>query len=378
VGAVATHPSALPPLDHEQLLVRRGPRSGLLTIVAVHSTVRGPSLGGCRMWTYAEPTDAVRDALRLSRAMTYKAAVAGLPLGGGKGVIMLEPGMRLTARRRRDALRDFGETVERLGGAYVTAEDVGVSSRDMPVIAEETTHVSGLAVSRGGSGDPSPFTALGVETAIAATCAAAFGSPDLRGRSIAVIGLGHVGSRVATRCARAGATLVVADLDERKRALAERLGASWSTPAEALGADVDLVAPCALGGLLDAESVASLRCRAIAGAANNQLASDDVAELLAARGILWAPDFVVNAGGIVNIAVELEPSGYDAATARRRVRMIGRTLAEIFASAATAGVTPLAAASALGERRLAEAAAASRGALASRRVLAHRAKPTAG
>jgi leucine dehydrogenase len=305
------------------------------------------------VWSYDHPALAVRDALRLARAMTYKAACADQPLGGGKGVIALPPGLRLTGRLRRDALLDFGETVDRLGGRYVTAEDVGIASRDMTVIAETTAHVTGLATSRGGSGDPSPFTALGVEAALRTTAAQVFGDSSLRGRSVAVIGLGHVGSRVAARCARAGATLVLADVDPAKRALADRLGARWTTPARALTAKVDLLSPCALGGLLDEAVVPRLRCRAIAGAANNQLATDAVADQLAARGIVWAPDFVVNAGGIVNIAVELEPTGYDAAVARRRVRAIGETLAQIFAAAEAAGTTPLAAALALGEQRLA-------------------------
>jgi leucine dehydrogenase len=347
----------LPPLDHEELYVRRGPRSGLPTIVAVHSTVLGPALGGCRMWSYEDPTLAARDALRLSRAMTFKAACADQPLGGGKGVIALPPGTRLTGRLRRDALLDFGETVEQVGGRYVTAEDVGIGSRDMPVIAETTRFVSGLATSRGGSGDPSPFTALGVEAAIRTTCAEVFGTPSLAGRTIAVIGLGHVGSRVARRCARAGAGLLLADVDESKRALAQQLGAEWTTPARALRAKVDLLSPCALGGTFDHETVPRLRCRAIAGAANNQLATDAVADLLAEREILWAPDFVVNAGGIVNIAVEFEPGGYDAGIARRRVRAIGDTLAEIFADASERRTTPLAAAVARGELRLAAAQA---------------------
>lgn len=345
----------LPPLDHEELYVRRGPRSGLTTIVAVHSTVRGPALGGCRVWNYDHPALAVRDALRLARAMTYKAACSDQPLGGGKGVIALPPGLRLTGALRRDALLDFGETVDRLGGRYVTAEDVGIAARDMAVMAEATRHVSGLATRLGGSGDPSPFTALGVEAAIRTTLAQVFdGDSSLNGRTIAVIGLGHVGSRVAQRCARAGARLVVADVDPAKRALADRLGARWTTPAAALTAKVDLVSPNALGGLLDEAIVPRLRCRAIAGAANNQLATDGVAEALQRRGIVWAPDFVVSAGGIVNIAVELEPSGYDAAVARRRVRAIGATLAEVFAADADR-MTPLAAALALGEQRLAAA-----------------------
>lgn len=310
------------------------------------------------MWTYDHVALAVRDALRLAHAMTYKAAVAGLALGGGKGVIVVPPGERLTGRRRRDALLDFGETVDALGGRYLTAEDVGIGSRDMPVIAQRTAHVTGLSRERGGSGDPSPFTAIGVHASIETTLRHAFGDPSPRGRSVAVIGLGHVGSRVARLLARAGASLVVADVDDAKRALADRLGARWATPRDALTADVDLVSPCALGGLLDEVTVPRLRCRAIAGAANNQLATEQVAAQLAARGILWAPDFVVNAGGIVNIAVEFERGGYDAAVARSRTRAIGATLDEIFSAADGNGVTPLAAASALGERRLAEAAAA--------------------
>jgi leucine dehydrogenase len=328
-------------------------------MVAIHSTARGPSLGGCRMWTYAGVSHAVRDVLRLSRAMTYKAACADLPLGGGKGVIALpgaRDGLRLAGARRRDALRDFGDAVEALGGRYLTAEDVGIGSPDMPVIAERTAYVTGLARARGGSGDPSPFTAIGVEAAIRTTCERLFGSPSLHGRTIAVLGLGHVGSRVARLCARGGAQLVVSDVDLRKRALAERLGARWTTPRRALTAKVDVLSPCALGAILDEAVVPHLRCRAIAGAANNQLSEERVADLLAARGILWAPDFVVNAGGIVNIAVELRPGGYDPAVARRDCRRIGATLAEVLDAAEAAGVTPLAAANALAQRRLAAAA----------------------
>lgn len=310
------------------------------------------------MWTYPDVKLAVRDVLRLSRAMTYKAAVANLPMGGGKGVIALPPGMHLTGAARRAAFLDFGDAVETLGGRYLTAEDVGVASRDMPVIAERTQHVTGLARSRGGSGDPSPFTALGVEAAIRATCARVFGSSALRGRSIAVVGLGHVGSRVAARCARAGADLVVADIDTGKRATAEKLGARWTTPSRAMTAKVDVLVPSALGGVLDAAIVPKLRCRAIAGPANNQLTEDAVAAQLAERDILWAPDYVVSAGGIVNISVELTDGGYDAATARRNTLAIGETLEEVFAVAEAERITPLAAAAALAERRLLTSAAA--------------------
>jgi leucine dehydrogenase len=321
--------------------------------VAVHSTARGPSLGGCRLWVYDDSRAAVRDVLRLSRAMTFKSAVAGLPLGGGKGVIMARPGTPLTSGRRRDALHDFGDTVAALDGRYVTAEDVGTSSRDMNVIAERTTHVAGLSRRRGGSGDPSPFTALGVEAAVRVAVRRALGHVSLRGRTVALTGFGHVGSRLATRLARAGARLLVADVDPARRPAAERLGARWISAEEALTAPVDVYAPCALGGVLDEGTAKRLQAPVVAGAANNQLADDAVADMLAARGVLWAPDFVANAGGIINIAVELE--GYDAARARRRVQGIGDTLEQIFADAAGAGVTPLAAALELARRRLDEA-----------------------
>jgi leucine dehydrogenase len=333
--------------------VRRGPRSGLYTLVAVHSTMRGPSLGGCRLWAYGDAQLAMRDVLRLSRAMTFKAAVADLALGGGKGVIMAPRGERLTTRRRHAALLDFGDLVESLDGRYITAEDVGTSSRDMSVIAQRTAHVAGLARSRGGSGDPSPFTALGVEASIRAACERAFSDPSLHGRSVSVLGLGHVGSRVAKRCARAGARLIVADVDESRRGLAEQLGARWATPDQAWEAEVDVLAPCALGGLIDDDAVPRLRCRVIAGAANNQLADERIAERLRARGILWAPDFVANAGGLINIAQEA--GGYDPAVARRRVRGIAETLRQIFDRADSAGETPLAAAMELARGRLAAA-----------------------
>jgi leucine dehydrogenase len=346
------------PLTHEALLVRRGRRSGLYTIAAVHSTARGPSLGGCRMWTYADVRAAVRDALRLSRAMTYKSAVAGLPLGGGKGVICLPAGSSPPAGdERRAVLLDFGETVEALGGAYITAEDVGTSEPDMRTISEVTSHVSGLAVESGGSGDPSPWTAVGVEAAIRVACERVFGSESVEGRTIAVVGVGHVGGPLAEALARGGAKLVLADINSSRRELADRLGAEWTDPRAALAAEVDVLAPCALGGVLDDESVPLLRCRAIAGAANNQLAADHVGELLAARGILWVPDFVANAGGVVNIAVELEPEGYDTARAESRVRAIGDTVRTVLDHAEATGTTPLAAAMEIAHRRVDEASA---------------------
>jgi leucine dehydrogenase len=273
------------------------------------------------MWTYVDSRAAVRDALRLSRAMTFKSAVAGLPLGGGKGVIMLPAGTAPpTGEQRRAVLLDFGENVQTLEGAYLTAEDVGTSEPDMQVIAEVTPHVTGLGVERGGSGDPSPWTALGVEAAIRVGCERVFGDASLEGRTIAVVGVGSVGGRLAELLAEGGARLLLADIDDGRRELADRLGAGWTDPDTALLAEVDVLAPCALGGVLNDRTVPQLRCRAIAGAANNQLADDTVGELLAARGILWVPDFVANAGGVVNISVELEPEGYDTARAEARVR----------------------------------------------------------
>ena len=331
--------------------MNRGPRSGLFCFVAVHSTARGPALGGCRIWRYDDTRAAMRDALRLSRAMTYKSAVAGLPLGGGKGVIMLpEP---VDARRRKAALRDFGDTVDELRGKYVTAEDVGTSAKDMETIAEQTRFVTGLSRKRGGSGDPSPWTALGVEATIRASLERKLGSADPKGRTIVINGLGHVGAALAKLLAKAGAKLVVADIDRSKKQLADQLGARWVTPGKALTASADVFAPCALGGILDHESVPALQAPIVAGAANNQLADDAIADLLAERGILWAPDFVANAGGIINIAVELEDGGYDTGRARERVLAVGDTLRSVLDLAEAERTTPLAAAQALARTRLA-------------------------
>ena len=322
----------------------------------MHSTARGPSLGGCRIWTYSDSRAAVRDALRLSRAMTFKSAVAGLPLGGGKGVIMLPAGTAPpTGEERRAVLLDFGETVQTLDGAYLTAEDVGSSEPDMQVISEATPHVTGLATERGGSGDPSPWTALGVEAAIRVACERVFGTPSLEGRRVAVVGVGSVGGRLAELLAAGGADLVLADIDDRRRELADRLGARWTDPQSAFTADVDVLAPCALGAVLDEDTVPLLRCRAIAGAANNQLADDEVGALLAARDILWIPDFVANAGGVVNIAVELEPEGYAVERAETRVRAVADTVRTVLDHADATGATPLTAAMEIAHRRVSEA-----------------------
>jgi leucine dehydrogenase len=337
-------------LDHEGLVIRRGRRSGVYTIVAVHSTKLGPALGGCRMWRYASSADGARDALRLARAMTFKAAAAGVPLGGGKGVICARPGGPPGGDERRQILLDFADTVNVLDGAYITAEDVGTSSEDMIAIREGTEHVAGLPESHGGSGDPSPLTALGVEAAMLACCEHVFGSRDLSGRSVAVVGVGRVGSRLAELLSRAGASLFVADIDESKRSFAEKLGARWCDPNVALQADVDVLAPCALGGVINESNVERLRCALVCGSANNQLAHEGLAEDLQARNILYAPDFVANAGGLINIAVERD--GYDRERALQRVRGIEETMNELLDEAEAGRSTPLAAAHRLARRRL--------------------------
>jgi leucine dehydrogenase len=341
-------------LDHEELVIRRGRRSGLYTIVAVHSTALGPALGGCRMWRYESSADGARDALRLSRAMTYKAAACGLDLGGGKGVICLPPGRAPIGSARRDALLDFGDTVNVLEGSYITAEDVGTGAEDMSVIAEATPHVTGLDRGRGGSGDPSPFTALGVAGAMRACCERVFGDPDLEGRTVAIVGAGRVGSQLAKRLSRAGAKLLVADIDESRRMrVADLPETSWTDPSSAMLAEVDIVAPCALGGVIDQVNVGRLRCRIVCGSANNILAHEGLADDLAAEGILYAPDFIANAGGLINVALELD--GYEAAKAEERAAGIEETMRALLEEAAAAGITPLAAAYRLARRRLKEA-----------------------
>ncbi|MGI8801009.1 MAG: Glu/Leu/Phe/Val family dehydrogenase [Solirubrobacteraceae bacterium] len=333
---------------HEHLLVSRGRRSGAQTIVAVHSTALGPALGGARMWRYPALEDAVEDALRLSAAMTLKAAVAGLPLGGGKAVIRLPEG----AEPDREAvLRDFADAVNLLGGRYITAEDVGTTSADMALLASFTDHVVGRPRAGGGSGDPGDFTAAGVLAAMRACCREVFGTPDLSGRTVAIIGLGSVGEHLARRLAALGARLELCDIDPAKRRLAAELGATWrADPAQAHGAAVDILAPCALGGLIDGRRAAELRCRIVCGAANNQLDRDDRAAGLADRGILYAPDFIVNAGGLINVALEL--TGYDLGLATRRADDIEGVLGRVLVGAREAGVTPLAAAKELAARRL--------------------------
>jgi leucine dehydrogenase len=318
--------------DFEDVRVIQGPRSGWTMAVAVHRTVEGRSLGGCRMWAYASPADAVADVERLASSMSFKAAAAGLRLGGGKGVIALPAGASPEPDRRRDALRDFAELVESFGGSYVTAQDVGVSLEDMNYVSRFTSHVAGHPVEDGGAGDPSPYTAHGVEIAIRASLR---GEP-LAGKRVVVIGLGHVGGELARRLAHAGARLAVTDVNPDRRALATELGAEW-VEGDALFLEADVIAPCALGGVLDEDTVPRLNAPVVAGAANNQLANDGVAALLHERGVLWAPDFIANAGGLIAVSDELY--GFDLARVERRIAAIGDTLAEVYERTSTSTLT---------------------------------------
>jgi leucine dehydrogenase len=337
-------------LDHEELAVQQGERSGVTMAVAIHSTRLGPALGGARLWHYERDDDGIADALRLAEAMTYKAAAAGLELGGGKGVICAPTSAPPAGELRHAILHDFGDLVESLGGRYITAEDVGTSTKDMVEIATRTTYVTGMPVEQGGAGDPSPFTALGVQAAMRAACTRAFGTSDLSRRSVAVVGLGHVGERLARGLAAAGAELALSDIDLDKRSIADELGADWLTPDAALVAARDVIAPCAVGGAINSGNVGALRCRVVCGAANNQLADESLAKRLDRRGIVYAPDFIANAGGLINVYRELHR--YDANRALDLVLRIERVMTDVFDHADEAGTTALEAARALARRRL--------------------------
>ncbi|TQS40705.1 Glu/Leu/Phe/Val dehydrogenase dimerization domain-containing protein [Cryptosporangium phraense] len=327
---------------HEELHVTAGRRSGVPIALAIHSTALGQALGGCRIWHYADWRDGVEDALRLSSAMTAKNALAGLANGGGKTVAVLPPAARPD---RRELLLDVGDAVAALGGRYGTGPDVGSSSDDMTVIGERTSHVFCRPVADGGSGSSSPGTAAGVIAALRATV------PDLASGRFAVVGLGSVGADVARRLAAAGARLTVSDVRPDAKALADELGADWASPDEALTAEGDVLVPAALGGVLTADLVPSLRCRAIVGPANNQLASPDVAGLLHERGIRWAPDYVVSAGGIIHaVATELYREAPEVVEAR--IEGIGDTLTRVYDLADAQHLTPAAAAEQLVAERL--------------------------
>ena len=327
----------------------RRARSGLRTIIAVHSTLLGPSLGGARFYPYEDEAVALEDVLRLSRAMTEKAALAGLAQGGGKAVIIGDP----TLVKTPDLLRDFAAAVNGLDGRYITAEDVGTTQDDMDLIRETTPFVAGTATSRGGSGDPSSATALGVVVAMEAAAAHRWGD-DLQGKTVCVVGAGKVGEEVIRLLVQRRAVVIAADVNHDKADAAIRTGAiRLIDPSDAPGATADILCPCALGGLLTEDAVPDLHCAIIVGAANNQLASTQVADSLAAAGILYVPDFLANAGGVINIAEEAH--GYDRARAVKAVGQIRDTTTLVLERAEARGITPLAAAEEVVAKRLARA-----------------------
>jgi leucine dehydrogenase len=341
----------LPEFTHERVEVRTGERSGLFIAVALHSSTLGPALGGARMWTYPHWSAALGDALRLSSAMTLKNAAAGLDAGGGKAVIGLPEGTVLDAERRRAAYLDLGDAVEALGGSYRTAEDVGSTAEDMLVVRERTVHVVGLPDAAGGSGEPSGPTSIGVYEALRATLERVTGTPDVAGRRITISGLGQVGGRLAVRLATEGAVLTVTDVNPAKRDLARELGAAWATPGEEHLVAADVLVPAGIGGLLTDEVIDALDVRAVCGPANNPLADRSGAERLARRGILYTPDFVANAGGVIWLD-GVDTHVGDRAEMLQRVAAIGDTVRRIFDAAEERGVTPLAAAEALAAERL--------------------------
>ena len=336
--------------DHEQLVVQTGERSGATMVVAIHSTALGPALGGARLWRYLRDEDGISDALRLARGMTFKTAAAGLDLGGGKGVICAPSTEPPTGAEREALLLDFGDLVDSLGGRYITAEDVGTSPEDMVVIASRTPHVTGLPAERGGTGDPSPFTAAGVQAAMRAAALFAFGTSSLEGRHVVVAGLGHVGEKLARGLADAGAVLTISDIDSGKRAVAESLGARWIAAGAAVEAECDILAPCAVGGAINHGNVEALRCRIVCGAANNQLADEALAKTLTERGVLYTPDFIANAGGIINVYRELH--SFSEERAMELALAIETTTAQILTRAERESMTPLDAAYNLAHERL--------------------------
>ena len=303
--------------------------SGLRAIVGIHSTRLGPGIGGTRIYPYETEAAAIDDVTRLAQGMSYKAASARLPHGGGKAVIIAPRDLPTWSVEKRAALfRAFGQFVDRLGGRYITTEDSGTSPTDMDVVRTMTKHVLGTSPEKGGSGDPSPFTALGVRRGIEAIAHKIFDKPDLKGLHVAVQGVGHVGAHLARELHHAGARLTICDVDATRRAaIAAELGAAVVDVDKILEVECDILAPCALGGALTEAVVPKLKTKAVAGAANNQLRTPAVGAALQARGIWYAPDYVINGGGLINVAAEY--AGYDATKARKKTIEIYDTIANI-------------------------------------------------
>lgn len=313
------------PEGFERLVLATDADAGLRALICIHSTVLGPAAGGCRMWPYASDAEAIADVTRLARGMTYKNAMAGLGLGGGKSVIIGDARTDKTPA----LMRAFGRAVEALRGRYYTAEDVGISPEDMAFAAEETRYAVGLS---GASGDPSPWTAEGVFRCLLTGATHVWGDPSLTGRRVLVQGLGHVGMSLAGKLHDAGATLIVTDIHEAAlREARHRLGATVCAPDAVFDQQIDIFAPCALGGVLTGDSVARLAAKLVCGAANNQLASPEVADDLRARGITYLPDYVVNAGGIISVASEIHGKGDE--WRQTRLDAIAGRVAEMLARA---------------------------------------------
>lgn len=330
--------------DHESVLIARDTASGYHGIIALHSTALGPAVGGTRFWNYASEEEALTDALRLSHGMTYKTALAGLPLGGGKSIIIGNN----TASNREALLRAHGRFVETLKGRYITAEDVGTSPADMEIVRLETQYVAGLI---GRSGDPSPFTARGVFRAIQASTRFLWNSDDLSGLRVAIQGCGHVGYHLAKLLHEAGAKLLVTDVDHtRTSRVVEAFGAERVGVNEIFGVAADIFAPCALGGVINDQTLPELKVQIVAGAANNQLLDERHGDMLRERNILYVPDYVANAGGVLNGCIEL--LGWEADNASRKVDEIYDTILSILQSARAQGITTNKAADRLAEDRL--------------------------
>ncbi len=332
---------------HEEVLFGFDRVSGLRSIIAIHSTVLGPALGGTRFFPYPDEKSALRDVLRLSKGMTLKAAAAGIDLGGGKAVIIGNP----LTDGSEPLFRSFGRVVDSLGGAFITAEDVGTSGADIELMRRETKWAFGVPIEDGGSGDPSPATAHGLLAALRAVAGHLWKDDEVHGRRVAVQGVGKVGGAFVELLVEAGCEVVVSDVsgDAVTRSV-ETYGVKAVEPEEILSVPCDVFSPCAMGGVLDAASIRGLRCEAVVGSANNQLAEDDDDLRLAELGILYAPDFVVNSGGLINVAEEL--GGYRPERAARRVQGVGDATTAILRRADQTGTTPHRAATEVAEERL--------------------------
>jgi leucine dehydrogenase len=333
---------------HEQVVFCHNKDAGLKAIIAIHSTVLGPALGGLRMWPYKSEQEALNDVLRLSRGMSYKNAVAGLNIGGGKAVIIGDP----NTDKSEALFRAFGRFVDSLGGRYITAEDVGIDVNDMEYVLKETEFVTGVHQVHGGSGDPSPFTAYGTMQGLLASLAFAYGDEDVGKRSFAVQGLGHVGMEYLKLLRERDAKVYVTDINKAlvDKAVAE-FGAIAVGTEEIYDTDADVYSPCALGGTVNEKTLPRLKCRIICGAANNQLASDAIGDEVEKRGILYAPDYAVNAGGVMNVSLEID--GYNRERALRMMRTIYYNLGRIFEIAKRDGIPTYKAADRMAEERIA-------------------------